>query len=81
MTQTCAAIAPLLSKLSQQVGGMTCSSCTLAVEQALSIPGVLSVTVSLMQAEAKVEYDAGLVTQASTELRWASAHFCQFTSI
>ena len=60
---------------------MTCSSCTLAVEQALSIPGVLSVTVSLMQAEAKVEYGAGTVTQASTELCWASTHPSPFTSM
>ena len=37
-----------------------------AVEQALvGAPGVRSVAISLMQAEAKVEFDAALITQAS----------------
>jgi len=40
-----------------QIGGMTCSSCTLGVEHSLlGHPGVIAVSVSLLQAEAKVEY-------------------------
>ncbi|KAK9806592.1 hypothetical protein WJX73_005689 [Symbiochloris irregularis] len=47
-----------------QVSGMTCSSCTHAVEEALQeLPGVTSAVVSLVQQEARVEYVRHLVTQ------------------
>jgi copper chaperone CopZ len=49
-----------------QVGGMTCSSCTLAVEDLLlGQPGVITVAVSLLQAEAKVHYDPNEITEVS----------------
>ena len=41
---------------------MTCSSCTHAVETVLSeLPGVTSAVVSLVQQEARIEFDPGLV--------------------
>ena len=44
---------------------MTCGACTGAVERALSdSPGVSSAVVSLIQQEARVEYQAALTSEA-----------------
>ena len=41
-----------------QVSGMTCSACSSAVEAALdAVPGVGNAVVSLIQQQARVEYD------------------------
>lgn len=49
-----------------QIGGMTCSSCTLGVEHSLlGHPGVIAVSVSLLQAEAKVEYYSNETSEVS----------------
>ncbi len=46
-----------------QVSGMTCSSCSSAVESALdAVPGVGNAVVSLVQQQARVEYDTTAVT-------------------
>ncbi|EIE22528.1 copper-translocating P-t [Coccomyxa subellipsoidea C-169] len=46
-----------------QVSGMTCSSCSSAVESALdAVPGVGNAVVSLIQQQARVEYDTTAVT-------------------
>ena len=47
-----------------QVGGMTCGACTSVVEAALEhVPGVAHASVSLMQQEAKVEFDPAAVRE------------------
>ncbi|KAK9904210.1 hypothetical protein WJX75_006837 [Coccomyxa subellipsoidea] len=46
-----------------QVSGMTCSSCSSAVETALdAVPGVSNAVVSLIQQQARIEYDTAAVT-------------------
>lgn len=47
--------------------GMTCSSCSAAVESAVAgLPGVRHAAVSLLQGEARVEYEEG----TTDEVRW-----------
>jgi copper chaperone CopZ len=47
-----------------RVDGMTCSSCSSAVESALAaLPGVRHASVSITLAEAKVEYEADVVDE------------------
>lgn len=47
-----------------RVEGMTCSSCSAAVESAVAgLPGVRHAAVSLLQAEARVEYDEGVTDE------------------
>ncbi|ODH50231.1 hypothetical protein GX48_03653 [Paracoccidioides brasiliensis] len=53
---------PSITTTTLRVGGMTCSSCTSAVEGGLAdIPGVNSVTVSLLSECAVVEHDTSLI--------------------
>jgi Cu+-exporting ATPase len=50
------------SSLRLRLGGMTCASCSTAVEQALAaMPGVDAASVSLLTNTAEVEYDAAVV--------------------
>ncbi len=59
---------PLLARF--RVEGMTCSSCSAAVESALAaLPGVRHAAVSLTLQEAKVEYDGG-----ETDEVWCAWH-------
>ena len=47
---------------------MTCGSCSTAVEQALSsVTGVSKAVVSLIQQEARVDYQAALTSEARSE--------------
>ena len=49
-----------------QVSGMTCSACCAAVEATLgTLPGVANAVVSLIQQQARVEYDAAIVRPVS----------------
>ncbi|KAJ1861438.1 Cu(2+)-transporting P-type ATPase, partial [Coemansia sp. RSA 2703] len=55
-----------------EVHGMTCSSCVALIERTLKRqPGVLNVSVSLLAQRATVEYDAGMVSEASV-VQWIS---------
>ena len=56
-----------------QVSGMTCSSCSSAVESALdAVPGVGNAVVSLIQQQARVEYDTTAVTPVRPSLNPSS---------
>ncbi|KAL1969573.1 hypothetical protein VTN77DRAFT_9011 [Rasamsonia byssochlamydoides] len=56
---------PQISTTTVVVEGMTCGACTSAVEGGLKdLPGVKSVSVSLLSERAVVEHDASLVTPA-----------------
>ncbi len=68
----------------RQVSGMTCSACSSAVEAALdAVPGVDNAVVSLIQQQARVEYDTAATTPVRldickqlTELcSWKRVHF------
>ena len=59
---------------------MTCSSCTLAVEQSLlGRLGVVNVVVSLLQAEAKVEYHPDDISEVWLPVR-VEEHLAIFVS-
>ncbi|QSS52247.1 copper-transporting ATPase [Histoplasma capsulatum var. duboisii H88] len=54
---------PSISTTTLRVGGMTCGACTSAVEGGLAdIPGVSSVTVSLLSERAIVEHDKSMIS-------------------
>ena len=49
-----------------KVGGMSCGGCVKSVTKVLlDLPGVAKAEVSLENAEARVEYEAGQVTRAA----------------
>ena len=53
----------------RQVSGMTCSACSSAVEAALdSLPGVDNAVVSLIQQQARVEYDTAAATPVRPDI-------------
>jgi copper ion binding protein len=57
-----------------RVGGMTCSSCSSAVESALAAtPGVRHAVVSLTLQEAKVEFDPEVTNEVSTVVECTAA--------
>lgn len=56
-----------------KVTGMHCSSCSTAVQKALSVtPGVERASVSLTLEQAEVVYDPGLAKEVSRHLAWLS---------
>ena len=53
----------LMAKISLNIGGMTCASCVIHVENALyEVPGVLSASVNLATDQATVQYLPGMAT-------------------
>eukprot|EP00271_Cylindrocystis_brebissonii_P007903 TRINITY_DN21809_c0_g1_i1.p1 TRINITY_DN21809_c0_g1~~TRINITY_DN21809_c0_g1_i1.p1 ORF type:complete len:1089 (-),score=224.28 TRINITY_DN21809_c0_g1_i1:538-3804(-) len=65
-TNTAEARGPVLSTAVIQVLGMTCSSCSSAVEGALKrLQGVQSASVALLQNKAEISYDASVVNEAA----------------
>ena len=53
----------LMEKISLNIGGMTCASCVIHVENALyEVPGVLSASVNLATDQATVQYLPGMAT-------------------
>lgn len=72
-----------------QIGGMTCSSCSNAVETALKrVPGVRHAHVALVTQEARVEYDPSLVqevlcaslTLTHTHWIWKTDHSIDYSA-
>jgi copper chaperone CopZ len=52
-----------------QVSGMTCSACCAAVEAELdALPGVANAVVSLIQQQARVDYDTSIITTVRCQL-------------
>ncbi|KAL4443875.1 hypothetical protein ABPG75_011612 [Micractinium tetrahymenae] len=59
-----------------RVEGMTCSSCSAAVESAVAgLPGMRHAAVSLLQAEARVEYEEDLTNEAQLQQAIEEAGF------
>lgn len=57
-----------IKRVDIQLGGMSCASCAMAIENALKgLDGVLSASVNFAASKATVEYDAGKVTLQDME--------------
>ena len=62
-----------------QVGGMTCSACCAAIENALdALPGVTNAVLSLIQQQARIEYHPNLITPVGA-LRVCLHEICEST--